>query len=63
VDAADRASRWSLGVLALANIGALRLILDVVATALVGSVVAGLLAVFILVMWVVLPARERRLDG
>jgi hypothetical protein len=58
VEAADRASRWGLGVLALANIGAVWLILDVVTTTWVAWVVALLVALFVIVVWVVVPARE-----
>jgi hypothetical protein len=63
VEAADRVARWGLGALALANIGAVWLILDVVATAAVASIVAALLSVFIALVWVVLPAHERRAGG
>jgi hypothetical protein len=62
VQAADRSSRWGLGVLALANIGAVWLILDVVGTILLASCVAGLLALFVAVVWVIVPARERRIE-
>jgi len=60
VEAADRVARWGLGALALANMGALWLILDVVATTLVASIVAVVLATFVSLGWVVLPARARR---
>jgi hypothetical protein len=63
VEAADRASRWGLGVLALANMGAVWLILDVVANPWVASVVAALVAAFVIVVWVVIPARERAYGG
>jgi hypothetical protein len=59
VQAADRASRWGLGVLALANIGAVWLILDVVTTTSIAALVASLIAIFVVVVWVIVPARER----
>ncbi len=58
VEAAHQASRWGLGTLALANIFAVWLILDVVAAEWVAWLVAGLIAAFVLVMWVVVPAFE-----
>ncbi|VXC55487.1 DUF6328 family protein [Aeromicrobium sp. 9AM] len=61
VEAADRASRWGLAVLALANIGAVWLILDVVTTMWIAWVVALLVALFVVVVWVVVPARELKL--
>ncbi|MEV7398085.1 DUF6328 family protein [Aeromicrobium sp. NPDC092404] len=61
VEAADRASRWGLAVLALANIGAVWLVIEVVATTWIASVVAGLIALFVFVVWIVVPARELKL--
>lgn len=61
VEAAHQASRWGLGTLALANIGAVWLILDVVTTAWVAWLVAALIALFVLVAWVLVPARELRM--
>jgi hypothetical protein len=58
VEAAHHASRWGLGTLAFANIGAVWLILDVVATTWIAWLVAVLLAGFVIAVWVVLPARE-----
>ena len=61
VEAADRSSRWGLAALALANIGAVWLILDVVATTWIAWVVAALVAVFVIIVWIVVPARELKL--
>lgn len=58
VEAAHHSSRWGLGTLAFANIGAVWLILDVVATTWVAWLIAVLLAGFVIAVWVVLPARE-----
>jgi hypothetical protein len=61
VEAADRASRWGLAALALANIGAVWLVIEVVATTWVASVIAGMIALFVFVVWIVVPARELKL--
>jgi hypothetical protein len=58
VEAAHHVSRWGLSTLALANIGAVWLILDVVATTWVAGLMAALIAVFVVIAWVVVPARE-----
>lgn len=58
VEAAHQASRWGLASLALANIFAVWLILDVVAAEWVAWLVSGLIAAFVLVAWVLVPARE-----
>jgi hypothetical protein len=58
VEAAHHSSQWGLGTLALANIGAVWLILDVVATTWIAWLVAALITVFVVLAWVVVPARE-----
>ncbi len=58
VEAAHQASRWGLATLALANVLAVWLILDVVAAGWIAWLVATLIAVFVLTMWVVVPALE-----
>lgn len=63
VEAADLMARLGLGALALANIGAVWLILDVVTTTWAASLVAVGVAVFVVVVWVLVPARERRVTG
>ncbi|MET1039051.1 MAG: DUF6328 family protein [Aeromicrobium sp.] len=60
VDAADLFARWGLGVMALTILGVVWFILDVVAATWIGSVVTGVLATFVVAVWVVLPAYERR---
>lgn len=58
VEAAHQVSRWGLGTLALANIGAVWLILDVVTKPWIAWLVAAMIALFVIVAWVVVPARE-----
>lgn len=58
VEAAHQTSRWGLAVLALANIGAVWLILDFVAAGWIAWLVAAFIALFVLVAWVLVPARE-----
>lgn len=60
VEAAHQTSRWGLAALALANIGAVWLILDVVAATWVAWLVAAMITLFVLVAWVLVPARELR---
>ena len=62
VEAAHQTSRWGLGSLALANIGAVWLILDVVAEPWVAWLVAAFIAAFVLIAWVIVPARELKED-
>jgi hypothetical protein len=58
VEAAHQSSRWGLGALALANIGAVWLILDVVTEPWIAWLVAALIAAFVIVAWVLVPAHE-----
>lgn len=59
VEAADRFARWGLATMALTLLGVVWFILDVVTAAWISLVVAAMIAVFILVVWVVVPARGR----
>jgi len=59
VDAADTAARYGLATLALANLGAMWLILDVISSRVLASVAVGVLSVAILWLWVLLPRQER----
>jgi hypothetical protein len=63
VEAADLLARLGLGAMALAMVGVVWFILEVVANAWVASGVAGVIAVFVLVVWVLVPWRERRENG
>lgn len=56
VEAADLLARLGLSAMALAMVGVVWFILDVVAD----PWVAGVIAVFVVVMWVLVPWRERR---
>jgi len=60
VEAADTAARYGLAVLALANLGAMWLILDVIASRVLASIAVVILTVAILWLWVVLPRQERQ---
>lgn len=60
VESADRFARWGIGAMALTLLGAIWFILDVVTRTWVAVGVAGGIAVFILVVWVVVPARAPR---
>lgn len=63
VETADLLARWGLGFLALANVGVVWLILDFISTWWLASLVAGLLSAGVLVFWVLVPLRERRVSG
>jgi hypothetical protein len=63
VDAADRLARWGLGAQALAIVGAVWLILDFIAPWWIAAAVVTAIIVFVLAVWVLLPARERRSDA
>lgn len=60
VDQADTAARYGLAVLAVANVGALWLILDFIASRAIAGVAAALLAIGVLWLWVVLPRLTRK---
>jgi len=55
VGIADTAARAGLAALAVANVTALWLVLDVVGSTLAASLVAGVLAVALVGLWMVLP--------
>lgn len=59
VEAADVAARMGLAALAVANVGALWLILDFIANTYLASAVAGALGLAVLFAWVILPRYER----
>ncbi|CAN5293939.1 hypothetical protein BH09ACT10_BH09ACT10_26120 [soil metagenome] len=63
VGTADRLARWGLGAMALAIIGAVWLVLDVIGPMWVASLATVVLLVFVLVFWVVIPARELKHVG
>ena len=60
VDVADRFARWGIGAMALTLLGAIWFILEVVTATAVAIAVAGGIAVFIVVAWVVVPSRAPR---
>lgn len=62
VKQADTAARFGMGFLAVANIGALWLILDFISSRLLAFVAAGLLTAGVLWLWVLLPRVQRRHD-
>ena len=59
VDTADTVARYGLAVLALANLGAMWLILDIISSPVLASIAAAALAAAITWLWVVLPHQER----
>lgn len=60
VETADRLARWGISAQTVAIIGAMWLILDFIGPGWIAAVVVAAIALFVLVMWVLLPARERR---
>ena len=60
VEAADRLARWGLATMALSIVGVVWFILDIVTTHWAAVAVAGTIAAYIIGMWVLVPAHERR---
>ncbi|MCW2770734.1 MAG: sodium:proton antiporter [Aeromicrobium sp.] len=60
VAAADLFARLGLAAMAVAVVGVTWFILDVVAGVGVATLVAGVIAVFVVAVWVLVPWRERR---
>lgn len=60
VETADRLARWGLGAQIVAISGAVWLILDLIGPWWIASVVVAALALFVLVVWVLLPLRARQ---
>lgn len=60
VETADRFARWGLGTMALTIVGVVWFILDVVWSLWPATVIAVPILLFVIVFWVVIPARERR---
>lgn len=59
IGAADRLARWGMGAQILAITGAVWLILDLIGPMWVACAVGGTLLILVIVLWVVLPLRER----
>jgi hypothetical protein len=60
VAAADRFARWGLGSMALTILGVVWFILETVTKTWIALGVAGVIAAYIVVVWVLVPANERR---
>lgn len=60
VEVADVAARAGLAALAVANVTAVWLVLDVVGSTLAASIIAGVLTVLLIGLWLVLPAFSNR---
>lgn len=60
VEAADRLARWGLGAQALAITGVVWFILELVTTWWFAASAVAAVASFVLIVWIVLPAHERR---
>lgn len=60
VEAADRLARWGLGAMTLAIIGAAWLVLDYIWSWWLASAVACSLVLFVLIVWILIPLRERK---
>lgn len=60
---ADRLARWGLGLQFIAICGVVWLILDLIGPLWIACTVASLLAVLVLVLWVLIPLRERWFNG
>ncbi len=60
VETADLYARLGLGMMALTVVGVTWFILDVVTTTWIASGVAILITAYVVVVWVLVPARERR---
>ena len=63
VEAADTFARWGLGALAVAIIGAVWFIFDVIWSPWLASAIAAVILAFVGVVWVLIPARERRMGS
>lgn len=60
VEAADRLARWGLATMALTIVGVVWFILDIVTTHWAAVAVSAVIASYIVGMWVIVPAHERR---
>lgn len=60
VEAADLYARLGLAAMALTMAGVVWFVLDVVWSALTATAVAGPMLLFVIAVWVIIPARERR---
>lgn len=62
VEAADRFARWGLGALALTVTGVVWFILDIVWSPWIATAVAAPILLFVIAVWVVIPAYEARAE-
>lgn len=60
VESADRLAQWGIGAQTVAIVGVVWLILDFIGPWWIAAAVAAAITASLLVVWVLLPARERR---
>ncbi|MCW2839072.1 MAG: sodium:proton antiporter [Aeromicrobium sp.] len=61
VETADRLARWGLGAQTVAIVGVVWFILELIGPWWIAAAVVSTIATFVLVVWVAVPARERRI--